>query len=234
MYDKWLDTLKTVALFYNIESSELNRMLLCLHPSIANYKKKEIITIAGSEFSGIGILVEGEVVVTKENFAGDRIIISKLKSGQMFGEIIAFSNQNKWPATVIASTNCTILFLPTEKIIGNCPNMCIGHKTLIQNMLKIVSQKALKLNKKIDYLSMKNLRTKICNYLLEFYRKHQSNQFIIPLNRSELAEFLNVSRPSLSRELMKMKDDNLIDYDRNAFKLLSIEKIKSICSTIDN
>lgn len=226
MYTKWLNILKDVSLFSNIEPNELNRMLMCLRPISYDYNKKEIITISGDDFIGIGILVSGEVLITKESFAGDRIILSKLKPGQLFGEIIAFSNQNKWPSTVIASTNCTVLFLPTDKIIGNCPKMCPGHKLLIQNMLKIISQKALLLNKKIDYLSMKTLRSKISNYLLDYYTKNNSTQFIIHLNRSELAEFLNVSRPSLSRELIHMKKDKLIDYDRNAFKLLDLEGLK--------
>ncbi|MCT4618296.1 MAG: Crp/Fnr family transcriptional regulator [Marinisporobacter sp.] len=227
MYAKWLDILMKVKLFETIEANELNNMLLCLRPTKGSYKKKEYITIAQDEFTGIGIIVEGEVLVTKENVAGDRVIIAKLNAGNIFGEIIAFSNQNQWPATVIAVTDCTILFLPTEKILGNCPKMCIGHKRLIQNMLKIVSQKALQLNRKIEYLAMKSIRTKISNYLLEQYHRIGKNKFMIPLKRNELAEFLNVSRPSLSRELIKMKEEGLIDFHKSNFEITDLSELKT-------
>jgi CRP-like cAMP-binding protein len=215
-----------VKLFEDIQVNELNNMLLCLRPKKAEYKKKEYITMAEDQFTGIGIIVEGEVLVTKENVAGDRVIIAKLNAGNMFGEMVAFSNQKQWPATVIAVTDCTILFLPTEKILGNCPKMCIGHKRLIQNMLKIVSQKALQLNRKIEYLAMKSIRTKISNYLLEQYHRIGKNKFMIPLKRNELAEFLNVSRPSLSRELIKMKEEGMIDFYRSSFEIIDVEELK--------
>ena len=227
MYAKWLNVLNQVKLFENIEAEGLIVMLNCLSPKIVSYKKKEYITIEGDEFTGIGILVQGEVVVTKENVAGDRVIISKISEGNLFGEMIAFSGKNQWPATVIASTDCTVIFFPSDRILGNCPRMCIEHKLLIQNMLKIVSKKALNLNRKIEYLTIKSIRTKISTYLLERHHIVGKNMFIIPLKRNELAEFLNVSRPSLSRELIKMKDEGIIDFDKSTFKILDMETLKA-------
>ncbi len=227
MYAKWLNVLNQVKLFENIEAEGLNVMLNCLSPKIVSYKKKEYITIEGDEFTGIGILVQGEVIVTKENVAGDRVIISKISEGNLFGEMIAFSGKNQWPATVIASTDCTVICFPSDRILGNCPRMCIEHKLLIQNMLKIVSKKALKLNRQIEYLTIKSIRTKISTYLLEQYHIVGKNMFIIPLKRNELAEFLNVSRPSLSRELIKMKDEGIIDFDKSTFKILDMVTLKA-------
>ncbi|MCT4563843.1 MAG: Crp/Fnr family transcriptional regulator [Maledivibacter sp.] len=226
MYTKWIDSLRKVKLFKGIENDELIDMLICLSPRISLYKKKEYVTIANDEFTGIGILVEGNVIVTKENAAGDRIIMAKLEEGDLFGEMIAFSNYGKWPATVIAQTNCTIIFLPSHKIIGNCPRMCRGHKFLIQNMLTLVSQKALGLNRKMEYLTIKSIRGKISTYLLEQYNRHSEQTFMISLKRNELAEFLNVSRPSLSREMIKMKDEGIIDFYKSSFKIIDIERLK--------
>ena len=48
----------------------------------------------------------------------------------------------------------------------------------------------------------------------------ESRYFEIPLGRVELAEYLCVDRSALTRELAKMKDDGLIDYDRNCFRIL--------------
>ncbi|SHK19024.1 Crp/Fnr family transcriptional regulator [Tepidibacter formicigenes] len=227
MYTKWLNKLKNVKLFENIELDELNRMLICLKPKIVSYKKKEYITIVENKFTGIGIVIQGEVVVTKENTAGDRVIMTKLKENSIFGEVIAFSNDDKWPVTVIASTDCIVWFFTPNKILANCPKMCIGHKLLIQNMLKIVSQKALELNRKIEYLSMKSIRSKISAYLLEQYSIAGRNKFMVPLKRHELAEFLNVSRPSLSREIIKMKEEGIINFYKSSFEIIDVDSLKS-------
>jgi len=226
MYKKWEESLSKVRLFQNISLDELNAILICLNPKIMNYKKNEYITIMGDKYEGIGIIVSGEVIVTKEKLNGDRVIMAKLSSGQIFGEMIAYSNQKKWPATVIALEDSTILFFPPEKIIGSCPKMCSGHKLLINNMLEIVTKKALHLNKKVEYLMIKSIRGKIAHYLYENYYRTGKTTFDIPLNRNEMAEFLNISRPSMSRELSKMKEEGIIDYYKSSFKLLDLETLK--------
>lgn len=226
MYTKWTDSLLKVELFKDIEIDELDRMLMCIGPNMGSYKKKEYITIAEDKFNGIGIVAQGEVIVTKENAAGNRVIMAKLNEGDIFGEMIAFADYDRWAATVIASTDCIVIFLPPEKIIGNCSNMCIGHRRLIQNMLRIVSKKALGLNRKVEYLAIKSIRGKISTYLLEQYNKADELTFMVPLKRNELAEFLNVSRPSLSRELIKMKDEGIIDFYRSSFKIIDIKALR--------
>ncbi|GAA0737333.1 Crp/Fnr family transcriptional regulator [Clostridium oceanicum] len=228
MYNKWIDLLVKVPLFKTIEKEELSKILMCLRPKKITYKKKDLVAISGEKFTGIGIIVEGEVIITKETPSGNRVMMQKFKKGDLFGEMIAFSSKDKWINTVVADKEATILFLEPYKIIGNCPKMCIGHKILIQNMLKIISKKALMLNKKIDYLSIKSIKGKISAYLLEQSKIFNRDTFTISLKRSELAEFLSVSRPSLSRELINMKEDKLIDFYKASFKILDKNSLKNI------
>lgn len=226
MYEKWMKQLTEVKLFKEIEEDELKNILNCLQPSIKSYKKKDIITIEKEELKGIGIILEGAVIVGKETLAGDRVIMSRLGKGELFGEIAAFSADG-WTATVVADTDCTILFFPPQHIVGVCHRMCAGHKKLIQNMLQIVARKALGLNKKVEILSLKSIRKKISTYLLQQYNIKNSTFFDIPLKRNELAEYLLVSRPSLSRELINMQQEGLIDFYRNTFRILDLEGLKN-------
>lgn len=226
MYDKWIGKLIKIELFKNMGENELRTMLYCLRPILRTYKKKDIITIENDKLIGIGMVLDGEVEIGKETLAGDRVMIARLNEGELFGEVAAFT-KDVWLATVIAKTDCTILFLPPNKISGVCNNSCETHKKLIQNMLNIVSKKALVLNKKVEMLSLKSIRKKISNYLLQQYNKHNTYSFEIPLKRSELAEFLLVSRPSLSRELINMKDEGIIDFYKNSFKILDLQFLKN-------
>jgi CRP-like cAMP-binding protein len=97
-------------------------------------------------------------------------------------------------------------------------------------MLKIVSNKAMNLNKKIEFLSIKSIREKLCKYLMEQYRKQKSNTLHLNMNRNEMSDFLNVTRPSLSREMSNMKDEGIIDYYRSSIKILDLDKIGNCAS----
>jgi DNA-binding transcriptional regulator LsrR (DeoR family) len=49
------------------------------------------------------------------------------------------------------------------------------------------------------------------------------------MNRQQLADFLNVSRPSMSRELSRMRDEGIIDFHLSAVRILDIERLKEYC-----
>lgn len=226
MYEKWLNLFSKSPLFRDIDGHDLVVMLECLKPRLVEYKKGVYIAVEGDEYEGIGILLSGEAVVIKENAAGNRVIINMLKPGDMFGEMAAFSSMNKWPATVYSQEKCEVTFLPPGKIIGECEKTCYSHKTLIINTLGIISDKALMLNRKVEYLAIKGMRAKISTFLLEQHKKVGSTTFMIPLNRNELADFLNVSRPSMSREMCRMKEEGIIDFHRSSIRIKNPEALK--------
>ncbi len=228
VYAKWSRPLTRCWLFAGVGAADLNIMLQCLNPVVKEYKKDECVTVAGETFSGVGVVLNGTVLVTKEDVAGRRVVLSVLGEGDLFGEMVAFSQEKNWPATVIAQQVCTVMFLPPEKIIGSCPHQCASHRLLIHNMLRIVSDKALRLNKQVMYLAMKSIREKVATLLLEEYRRAGTATFMLPLKRHELADFLNVARPSLSRELGRMKAEGIIDFHRSTVKILNLEKLKQM------
>ena len=226
MYDKWLSAIAVCPLFRGIELEELSSMLMCLKPKVEKYKKNEFIKIAGDEYEGLGIILSGSAAITKENSIGDRVIITVVKSGDMFGEMAAFSDQKKWPATVIAQEASQVMFMSSDIILGECPKLCRGHRFLIMNMLKIVSDKALLLNKKLDYLSIKSIRGRISSLLIDHYNKIGTLSFMMSLNRNEMADFLNVSRPALSRELCKLRDEGVLDFYKSSVVIKDIKALK--------
>ncbi|SHI69800.1 Crp/Fnr family transcriptional regulator [Lutispora thermophila] len=226
MYTKWLNVLSACPLFNGINQQDLNNMLECIKPKIDKYEKNEPIKIAGDEFKGLGIMLSGSAAVTKENSVGDRVIITIVEAGDMFGEMAAFSDLKQWPATVIAQESSNVMYLPSDKILGQCAATCNSHRLLIMNMLKVVSNKALLLSKKLDYLSKKSIRGRISSLLLDHYNKIGTMSFMMSLNRNEMADYLNVSRPALSRELCKMRDEGVLDFYKSSVIIKDIEALK--------
>jgi CRP-like cAMP-binding protein len=228
MEPKWVTILAGMPLFQEIKLTELQEMLGCLKPKTAQFAKNEYMAMAGDKFDGIGIMLAGNAVVIKENAAGNRVIMAVLAPGDMFGEMVAFADHNQWPASVYTQEPCIVIFLPPDKIIGNCEKACSMHKQLIMNLLKIISDKALALNRKVEYLSIKSMRGKISAFLLEQYRRTGKTTFVMPLKRNEMADFLNVSRPSMSREMGRMQDEGVIDFHRASVRILNMEALKGM------
>lgn len=225
-YRHYTKTLVDVPLFANISEEDLNTMLNCFHATVKTYHKDGLIANEGEPYNGIGVILRGSVIVSKVNEQGERVVISKFGKGQMFGEMIAFSKRNKWPATVSALEETEVITVDLDFIVNTCGNLCDSHRQLVMNMLTIISNKALMLNNKVEYLSKKSMRGKLAKYILEQRRGKATNNFDVDMNRNELADFLNVSRPSMSRELGRMKDEGLIDFHKQTFRIIDKDGLK--------
>lgn len=228
MIEKYTRVMAKSLLFDSIDMKDLPKLLKCLNPIVKSYEKGDYIFTEGSNYRYIGLVAEGTTAVLKERANGERVIVTILRESEVFGETIAFSGLDKWPNTVQAFEKSEILFIPQERITAECSKICLWHRMLIENFLKLLSQKTLTLNKKVEYLAIKGIREKVCSYLYEQYKKTGSANLIIKLNRNELAEFLNVSRPSMSRELCKMRDEGILEFHLNFFRIIDVKALKSM------
>ena len=135
----------------------------------------------------------------------------------MLGGNLIFSNKNEYPMTVIAQTDMILLRITKNTIL----DLCQSNKDFLVNLLEIFSDKALVLTSKIHSLVRKTIREKIMEFLLFEISRQKTNTITLPLSKKELSERFGVERPSLQRELMKMKNEGLIDYDARTMTLLS-------------
>lgn len=221
-------TLLKTPLFRGIGKEDLAAFLICLNPRLQEYAKDEMIALEGQPFCGIGCILSGSAAILKESASGSRIIMNVVRPGSLFGEMAAWSPRRLWPATVQALEPTAVLFLPQDKIAGSCAAACRWHTAIIENMLSILSEKALALNRKVEYLAMKTMRGKLSAYFLEQARAKSSATFVMPLNRNELADYLGVSRPSMSREMGRMRDEGIIDYHMATVKIIDLNKVKEM------
>ena len=225
--DKTISVLQQSSLFEKIEKESIGHLLNCLGIQVKSYEEQHIIIELESCVNEISVVIEGEVEIVKENRLGDRMIVGILGEGQIFGEGIVCTKKRLSPVTVRTKTKAKIAVVPYEKIIMTCGERCSFHKQLIQNMLYVLGEKNYHLNQKIDYLILKGMREKLALYLLEQSYREGKSSFSIGLNRNDLAEYLNVSRSSMSRELSRMKEEGLIDYYKNSFKIIDEARLKA-------
>lgn len=223
---EYIERIKTYPLFENIQCDDLRGMLRCLNAKIDKYKRGEHIINAGDEIKGIGIVIEGNIHIIKEDFFGNSFILTRLESGDTFSEVLACAGIKHSTVSVVSENDTVVLFIDYNRIYKPCLNSCEFHSQLIKNMLNILASKNLVLRDKIIYLTMKSLRHKICNYLLEIRKKTGKTHFKIPYDRNGLSDYLHADRSALSRELGKMRDEGIIDFYKNEFNIIDLDKLK--------
>jgi CRP-like cAMP-binding protein len=91
---------------------------------------------------------------------------------------------------------------------------------MIRNMLHSVAQSNLQLNQKIEILSKRTTREKVMAYLLSEAKIQGSDDFTIPYDRQELADFLGVERSAMSAVIGKLRDEGYIKVNRRHFQLI--------------
>ncbi len=213
-----LTLLRSSALFRDIEEAALGSILSCIGAENITLRKGEIILLAGERPRHVGITLAGVMHVIREDYDGKRVLLAAIRPGEIFAEALCCAKVTKSPVTVIAASNAGLMLLRYDKILQSCPNCCPFHTKLIENMLRLVAEKNLFLQSRMEILSLKSIKEKMMRYLQSF-TPQRDKRIIIPFNREELADFLCVERSALSHALARMRKDGLIEYRKNIFIL---------------
>lgn len=206
-------------LFDGINPENRKAVLGCIGYHIGTFHKGDIVVFEEENIQHIGIPLSGAVDMIKEDFWGNKTMLVRMHRGNLFGETFACSKDNQSMVTFMVSEDAKILFMPFNRVIHSCTMACAFHHQLIENMVHIIANKNRELMRKVEVVSKRTIREKILTYLSIQAQLHGSPYFEIPLGRMELAEYLCVDRSALTRELAKMKNDGLIDYDQNCFRM---------------
>ena len=216
---EYISVLRQCPVFKNIPQEQIPDLISSLNGVFKSYRKDEFIIFPGERIEEIGIVLSGSVSVIKEDFWGNRDIRDKIGIGGIFGEAICFSHIKSVSPGVCANDDCTILFIQAENVTGSCIKEERLRSIILSNMLTIMADKTVKLNRKIEHIVKRTTRDKLLSYLSYQSELCGKNEFDIPFNRQELADFLSVDRSAMSNELSKLQKEGMIEYKKNHFIL---------------
>lgn len=206
-------------LFSGIDPGELESLLVCINARCVCYKKDSFIIEEGSKVADFGIMLSGRAQSIKWDASGRLIIITLIEKGGVIGVMIAAMPASFSPVAVQVTEDSEVMLIPYNRITARCNRNCPRHETLLKNYIGVVAEKGLELHERINCLLEPTVRDKVLAYLSRVAQQQSSDSFDIPISRNVMAEYLNIERSSLSRELSNMKKDGLIDYHRNTFKI---------------
>ena len=217
---KFIPVLKKTKMFSGVGDDEIASMLSCLGARLCKFKKGEYVLRQGEYLNDIIVLTEGSLYIQKDDYWGNRSILGHITVGEMFGEAYAAPESGPLLNDVAAVEDSSVICFDVKRILEICPSACRFHSKVIQNLFFAISEKNRKLVQKLGHMSKRTTREKLISYLSEEAERQNSAGFVIPFNRQQLADFLSVDRSAMSAELCKMRDQGLIEFNKNKFKLL--------------
>ncbi len=217
---EYIEILKRTKLFSGVGEEDISSLLSCLGARLRSYKKGEYILREGEHISDIFILVEGKLHIQKDDYWGNRSILSVISVGEMFGEGYAAPESGALLNDVVAVEDSSVIFFDVKRILTTCSSACRFHNMIVQNMFFAISDKNRRLVQKLGHMSGRTTRAKLISYLSEEAKRQSSSAFTVPFNRQQLADYLCVDRSAMSNELCKMRDEGLIRFEKSRFELL--------------
>lgn len=204
-------------LFIHIDEQELVDMQFGFRRS--SFTKGAIIFRSGQIVSELGIVVKGSVNIESLDLSGSKAILSNIGSSQIFAEIYAFCREPMM-VDAIAGKDCEILFVNIQALLKENNSNRSWYAKLLKNLLNIAAHKNLTLSNRIFCTAPKTIRGRLLTYLANLSAKQKSQSLTLPFNRQQLADYLNLDRSTLSKELGKMRNEGLISFHKNVITLL--------------
>ena len=219
--EDYYDVLKNINLFRNFSERDFFKLFKNIDYEISVYPKDSMVFIESTECDTLNIILSGNVRIQKIDSSGKVLVVTDFKDRDIYGEALLFGQCNTYPMTGMSTMDTTVLFIPKDAVFYLCKN----DDVFLKEFLALLSSKSVTLSSKLKWISLKTIRQKLCEFILIDYKKNKSLKIKLNMTKEELADIMGVQRPSLSRELMIMKNLRLIDYDYNYIYVKNLEEI---------
>ena len=204
--------ISALPLFRGIAAGELPALLDRSSAREVRFAKGELLLHRGETPRSLGLVLEGGVHIIREAFRGNRSIVGLAGPGEIFAESYALAGK-PLAVSVLAAADGRALFLDA------------GHlsQRLSANLLALLAEKNLMLTEKMRHMARRTTREKLLSYLSAQALRAGTAEFDIPLDRQQLADFLAVDRSAMSAALGKLRDEGVLEFRKNHFRLLRRE-----------
>lgn len=216
---EFIEKFHEIPLFDQIDEKDILSALNCIGGYVKKFEAEHFIILDGGDVECVGCVISGLVHMIKEDAWGGRTILAVIEPSQVFGETYVFGDSSKASVSFVAAKDSEILFLPFKRVLHTCSKSCEYHQKLVDNMVSLIAQKNLRLTDKLEITTKRSLRAKILTYLSQESQRSKSKYFTVPLGRLEMADYLCVDRSALTRELSRMRDEGILDFSNNTFRL---------------
>lgn len=218
--DKYKELLLQVPLFRDLDIVLKRRLMDELEFALYDISRKEVVLKQDTTCQHLYVLLGGELSVDIIDVAGNLVKVEEIIAPRVFATPHLFGNNNTLPATFTATTKAALLMatkVSVFKLISSEPQLLHSFLCVTGNCNKCTVTR-------LRILSYKSLRSRFIYYLME----HRTSPEVALLehNQVQLAEYLSVTRPALSKEINKMIKEGHIAVAKKEVRLLDMQALK--------
>ena len=207
-------------LFKGIKQSDCRRMISCFNADIKKFKSGNRIMDYSDNPDKLGIILSGTAVMVRYDINGVRSIMESLNEQSVFGVYFTFTASQRSGIEIIAENECEVMFVRRSEITKRCENACQCHSRVVENLLDLMSEKAISLNERIEVLSQRSIEDKLISCLSIIEEKTPKGRAPqIPFSTTALSDYLCVNRSALQREITRLKKEGILTISKRKFKL---------------
>ena len=216
--------LEKCTLFAGMPAKRIREMLEETPHHIQCYDKGETIFHLMNDADRIGIVLEGTVQVQKSFPNGSQVNVSVRLPGELIGPAAVLSRSRKYPCDVVSLEPSTIMMFCR----GDLLRLMQKDLLILENLTTEIASAAYMLQQRLELLSYSGIGEKAAFYLLTKAREIKTNRVPIPGSVSKWAMAMNVSRPSLHRELKKLETEKIISYRPPLVEILDSGRLEAV------
>lgn len=209
------NALRSCQLFLGLPGADIAAIAACAIPK--QLAKGEYLFREGDPSQGFYIMQRGGINVHRVSATGKEQVIHLFLPGEAFAEA-TLATESGYPANARAITESTVLLIPKRDFI----DLLRSRPELALRMLGSMSQHLRVLVGLLDDLTLKDMETRLANWLLKRCPRPLPNDFVtLQLDRTKrvLAAEMGTTSETLSRTLAKFREQKLVQVKGNAITL---------------
>ena len=208
-------------LFQDISYEDYRSLLTCFQAVQKAFRPDDLIyDFSAPNNDAVGIVERGGAALIRIDEEGVSTVMEELGPGGVFGRTLAFASSSGDSMEVVCRTPCDVLFIDYPHMLKRCEHACGHHSVLVQNMLRLMNDKAQALSQRVDVLSRRSIREKLLCYFRQLSKKAGGNTFVLPFSLSTLADYIATDRSAMMRELKRLREEGIVRSDGRQFTLL--------------
>ena len=207
-------------LFNGVDDYDCHRMFRCFNMEVKKFRTGSCISDFSKQGDKIGIILKGCADVVRYDVNGVRTIIETLGEQGIFGEYFTYPSSTRSYVEVVAGRDCEILYVRRSELLKRCENACGCHSRVVENMLELMTEKAVSLSERVEVLSQRTIENKLISFLqITEDKTAEGKTPQIPFSTTMLSDYLCVNRSALQREIAKLKKSGVLTISKRKFKL---------------
>jgi len=188
----------------------------------------ELLFSEGEPCSGLHIIARGKVRIFKTSVNGREQVLAVNVPGESVAELPVFDG-GPFPASAMATEETEVAFISRRDF----RSFCIEHPEVSLKVLSVVGARLRRLVGIIEELSFTTIRQRLIATLVKLAQNEGKKtdrgiEFLLPATHQELANQLGTVRELISRNLMRLQAEGLLDVDARQIVVRDLEGLSAL------